>query len=132
MKKLTIVLAATFVICGLGFADTATLIDFGTLVTDGTIGDKQLNTATVVDFSRSAGASYTEEEKAQMKISLAVSEWEVLLASSSRSVANMRYSMTKLVTSKQYGNVLGARVHFPDAPFNSWAMIKPPIEIPAY
>jgi hypothetical protein len=44
----------------------------------------------------------------------------------------MRYSTTKAVTSKQYGTVLGARVHFPDAPFNSWAMIKPPFEIPAY
>jgi len=132
MKRLTIVLAAILVVCGLGYADTATLIDFGKLEVDDQVGDKDLNGATAVDFSKSAGASYTEEEKAQMKISLAVSEWEVLLASSSRNVANMRYSMTKPVTSKQFGTVLGARVHFPEAPFNSWAMIKPPFEIPAY
>jgi hypothetical protein len=30
------------------------------------------------------------------------------------------------------GDVLGIRIHFPTAPFNSWAKIMPPFEIPFY
>jgi hypothetical protein len=67
-----------------------------------------------------------------MKSSLAITNWEVLLASSSRSVTNEIYSYTQEAPSKQWGTVLGVRVHFPVESFNSWARIKPPFEIPAF
>ena len=40
--------------------------------------------------------------------------------------------MTQSVTSKTYGTVLGARIKFPEGSYNSYAIIKPPFEIPAY
>ena len=133
MKRLTIITGVALMICcGLIFAETSMLIDFAVLEPDVDVGGKGLNTATMVDFSKIAGASYTEEEKKLMKVSLAVEEWEVQLAGSSRTVQNMRYSTTKAVTSKKYGTVMGARVHFPTGSYNSWALIKPPFEIPAY
>jgi hypothetical protein len=116
------------------FADTSVLLDFSTLVPD---ADGE-NEATMVDFSDQAGTGFTEEERNAMKTSLALENWEVTLASSSRTVANMRRSMTKSVqvnddAAKFAGEtVLGIRVHFPVDPFNSYAVIKPPFEIPAY
>jgi hypothetical protein len=41
-------------------------------------------------------------------------------------------SYTLEAPSKQYGTVMGIRVNFPTEPWNSWATIKPPFEIPAY
>jgi hypothetical protein len=34
--------------------------------------------------------------------------------------------------SKQWGTVMGVRIHFPTEPYNSWAIVKPPFEIPAF
>jgi hypothetical protein len=108
------------------------LIDFSELVGDVQVGTEMQHSATMVDFSSQAGASYTEEEKAEMRISLALEEWDVELASSSQTVGNMRDSYTKAVGSKTFGTVLGARIRFPVGAYNSWAIIKPPFEIPAY
>jgi hypothetical protein len=66
-----------------------------------------------------------------MQTSLAIPNWEVVLASSSRNIGNVRQSFTRPAPSKEYGEVLGVRVHFPVEPFGSWAIIKPPFEIPA-
>ena len=133
MKRLSISLTILFILGGgLLYGDAMTLIDFTQIAKDTTIGTKELNSATMIDFSSSAGASYTEEEKREMRVSLTLDEWEVQLASSARTVENVRYSMTREVPSKRFGNVLGARIHFPIGDFNSWALIKPPFEIPAY
>ena len=133
MKKLFISLGIALALCG-GFAiaDEAVLIDFSELRGDTQVGDRMMHADSMVDYSTQAGASFTEEEKQQMLVSLALDEWEVDLASSSQTVANMRYSMTKEVDSAKYEKVLGARIHFPSGDYNSWAMVRPPFEIPAY
>ncbi|MAG13330.1 MAG: flagellar protein [Spirochaetales bacterium] len=117
------------------FADTSVLLDFATLTPDTDFGE---NEATVVDFSEQAGTGFSEEERNAMKTSLSIENWEVELASSSRTVDNMRRSMTKAVMvnedAAKYGgqSVMGIRVYFPEEPFNSWALISPPFEIPAF
>jgi len=117
------------------FADTSVLLDFATLVPDTEFGEHE---ATLVDFSQQAGTGFTEEERNAMKTSLAIENWEVSLASSSRTVANMTKSMTKAVPVNEDAErfagetIMGVRVHFPEDPFNSYAIIRPPFEIPAY
>jgi hypothetical protein len=76
--------------------------------------------------------SFTDDQKDSMKTSLAIENWEVLLSSSSRTILNMVSSDTREATSKQFGTVMGVRVHFPVENFNSSAVVKPPFEIPAY
>ena len=147
MKRLFI-----FVIVGLLFggtalfADQSVLIDFTKLGADQVLGTDKTpsqNAATLVDYSNVAGASFSDEEKAAMKSSLALGNWQVVLASSARTVANQSVTMTKEASTnpnaKQFNGqdmankkVLGIRIHFPTEPFNSWAMIEPPFDIPAY
>lgn len=116
------------------FAEEATLIDFSTLVED---ADGE-NEATMIDFSTVVGTNYSEEEKTEMKTSLKVENWEVDLASSSKTVDNERlsYVMPTVVSenSRYYAGdtVMGVRIHFPEQDFNSWAIVEPPFEIPTY
>jgi hypothetical protein len=133
MKSWRLGVVLAFLLCGaFAFADTQTLIDFSALAGDVTVGKDVQDQSTMVDFSDAAGASYTAEEKAQMLSSLAVGDWDVELASSSRTAGNMAFTKTKAVKSTQYGMVLGARIKFPEGAYNSYALIKPPFEIPAY
>jgi hypothetical protein len=129
------------------YADEAVLIDFNKLTPD-TMSMKDPNDPqktvftenkqTMMDFSSLAGQGYTEDQKKQMKVSLAIANWEVVLASSSRNNINQSLSKTKSAkisdNAAQYKgqNVLGIRVHFPVEPFNSWARIQPPYSIPAF
>jgi len=89
-------------------------------------------------FSGTAGASYTEEQRKQMRVSLAIRNWDVVLASSSRTNMNQSLSMTAEATlaadAKQFAGktVLGVRVRFPVEDFNGWAKVQPPFEIPAF
>jgi hypothetical protein len=136
MKRFGTIFIVLLVTIGLPlFADTAVLLDFSTLAAD---TDGGQNEATLMDFSGEALIGFTPEEKSAMKTSLAVDNWDVELASSSKTVANMRLSMTKAVTVKdsarQFGGetVMGVRVHFPEEAYNSYAMVVPPFEIPAY
>jgi hypothetical protein len=85
-----------------------------------------------MDYSNVAGGSFTTAQKSVMKTSLAITNWDVVLASSSRTVDNQIRSFTAEAPSKMYGTVMGIRVHFPVEPYNSWARINPPFEIPAY
>jgi len=122
------------------FAEEGVLVDFSTLKADIHIStnpnDKtdtpNQNKQTVMDFSHTAGSSFTAQQKALMNTSLAIGNWEVHLASSSRTVQNVSLSFTKEAASKEYGTVMGVRVRFPTEPFNSWALVKPPFDIPAY
>ncbi|WP_020612272.1 flagellar filament outer layer protein FlaA [Sediminispirochaeta bajacaliforniensis] len=117
------------------YAEESVLIDFSTLTADLEDGN---NEATIVDFSGKAGVGYTDEEKQLMKTSLAIEKWDVNLASSSQTVTNEKLSYTKEApvseqASKFAGEtVMGVRIHFPEEPFNSYAVIKPPFEIPGY
>jgi len=138
MKRIGILLILISAFIFTAFAEESVLIDFSNLTGDIDIGDREENEATLVDFSEKAGTGFTEEEKAAMKTSLKLDNWEVVLASSSRTVINQ--SLSKTITApvndgaKKYSgdNVLGIRIHFPEEPFNSWAIIQPPFEIPAY
>jgi len=135
MKRMLILLTIVLLSVGTLFAEEAVLIDFSTLTADIMANDDDKptqNRATIMDYGMVAGASFTEEQKSVMKTSLAITNWNVNLASSSRFVDNMIRTYTAEAPSKQYGTVMGVRIHFPVEPFNSWATIRPPFEIPAY
>jgi hypothetical protein len=150
MRRQAIVIAlALFLVGAVGIlaADEAVLIDFSLLKADiiadpANQGQFLQNRATMMDFSGTAGASYTDDQKKQMRTSLAIGNWDVLLASSSRSNLNQSLSMTREAkVAKDAKNVdpdlldktvMGMRIHFPVADYNSWAKIVPPFEIPAF
>jgi hypothetical protein len=146
MRKQTIVVVLALILVGaftLVSADEAVLIDFSLLKADILAdpinqGKFLQNKTTMMDFSGTAGASYTDEQKKQMRTSLAIRNWDILFASSSRNNINQSLSMTAEATvasdAKKYAGqtVMGFRIHFPVADFNSWARISPPFEIPAF
>ncbi|MDR1839266.1 MAG: flagellar filament outer layer protein FlaA [Treponema sp.] len=139
MKKM-LILVVIAMLAGPVFAEEGVLIDFSVLTADihvrvsedDTSGQLNQNRQTMMDFSHVAGGSFTTQQKAVMKTSLAIENWEIVLASSSRTVGNITQSYTREAPSKQYGTVMGVRVRFPIEPFNSWAIIKPPFDIPAF
>lgn len=138
MKKIFILLAVLISMGGVVIADDpVTLIDFTKLTADFPEGTTDgANQRTMIDFRRGAGASISDADRELLKISLELNDWEVELASSSKTVENMISSYTKSVpvTGGKYEGetVLGIRVHFPDASYNSYAIVRPPFEIPAY
>jgi hypothetical protein len=135
MKRMFILVAIVLFAVGPLFAEEAVLIDFAKLAADIMANEDNVltqNRQTMMDYSNVAGGSFTSEQKAVMKTSLAIANWEVVLASSSRTVGNMILSYTAEAPSKQWGTVMGLRVHYPVEPFNSWAIVKPPFEIPAF
>jgi len=86
---------------------------------------------TDIDFSKFPGAM--AEGIQELKVDLSIENWGVKLAPSSASPENRVLSYTRSVYStKMESDVLGMRVHFPTAPFNSWAKLVPPFEIPFY
>lgn len=143
-RPLTIIVAALMVLgASVVFADEAVLIDFSLLGADiiedpVQKGMMTQNRATMMDFSKVAGASYTDEQKKQMAISLAIPNWDVVLASSSRTNERQALSYTREAVvaqeAKQFAGakVFGVRVSFPLEPFNSWARIQPPFDVPAF
>ena len=132
---LVLLLVLTF---GLAFAQDEVLIDFNQLIPDFPADDPIHNSRTILDYSSAAGSSFTDEERAQMRTSLAIDAWEVDLSSSSRTVETIAGSMVRpAVVSENAAQfagetVLGVRVSFPTEPFNGWALVRPPFEIPAY
>ena len=138
MKRMLILVAIALFVTGSLIADEAVLIDFSKLVADtdtNTEDDDDTptqNGATMMDYGKVAGASYTEEQKAAMQTSLAITNWDVILASSSRTITRQSLSYTAEAPSKQWGKVMGVRIHFPVEPWNSHAFVRPPFEIPAY
>ena len=141
MKRMLVFVAIVSLMAGSLFANEAVLIDFGLLTADVRIpvgpDDQETapnqNRATMMDFSGVRfGASFTDEQRSIMRTSLAIQNWEVEFASSSRTIGNMIRSYTREAPSKQFGTVMGVRIHFPLENFHSWALIKPPFEIPAF
>jgi hypothetical protein len=139
MKKMLILVVITMIAVPL-FAEEGVLIDFSLLKADIHVktSDKDnsdtpnQNRQTMMDFAHVAGGSFTTQQKGYMKTSLAIRNWEVLLSASSRTIQNVAFSFAKEAKSKEYDLVMGVRVRFPIEPFNSWAIIKPPFDIPAY
>lgn len=128
------------------FTGLATLIDFSLLVGDTEIAGRdnlpedmrKEHGATLIDYSRQAGTSFTAADKAVMKTSLRIRNWEVRLTSSARTVQNVTQSQIREAQVKEdaarFGGqtVMGVRVHFPLYKVHSSAMIVPPFDIPAY
>ncbi len=138
MRRFVLFVLMTMLVIGFVVAEEAVLIDFAQLAADFPADDPTQNERTLVDYSSAAGSSYTEEERAEMKISLAINQWEIDLASSSQRVNTVANSLVLPAPVREGASayegqtVLGARVNFPLEPFNSWALIRPPFEIPAY
>ncbi len=125
-----------FALTGSVFAEETVMINFSDLVDD----YQGENQATLMDFSTVAGTRYTDEEKAAMQTSLYIPNWEVKLTSSSQTVVNNSLSYVLSVPVNNDVNnfatagdqLMGIRVHFPEASFNAYATILPPFSIPAY
>ncbi|SIQ01376.1 Flagellar filament outer layer protein Flaa [Alkalispirochaeta americana] len=138
MRRSVLFVLVFLLVLSVVVADEAVLVDFATLTADYPADNPRHNERTLVDYSIAAGTSFTEEEKAEMRISLAIDSWEVDLASSSRNVTTIGDSMVRSApvragASRYEGEtVMGVRVRFPTEPFNSWALIRPPFEIPAF
>ncbi|MDR3275613.1 MAG: flagellar filament outer layer protein FlaA [Treponema sp.] len=126
MKRILVLIAVALVAVGSVIAEEAVLIDFTQLTVD---SDGQ-NSATFMDYATSAGGSYTDDQKAAMKTSLAITNWDVVFTASSRRAENVSISRVEEAPSRQYGTVMGVRIHFPLESWNSTADIRPPFEIP--
>lgn len=144
MKRIFSLLVSAVLLAGsFAFAEEAMLIDFTRLQKncvkeEGSDQDTQ-NNRTVMDFSVAAGATFDEDSRKAMRASLALSEWEVELNSSARSVGSLATS--KVVSAKvkdsakvsfKGSEIMGVRVVFPTIACNSSAKILPPFDIPAY
>ncbi|MCI1208005.1 MAG: flagellar filament outer layer protein FlaA [Treponema sp.] len=143
MKRTFKLIATVMLIAGaIAFADEATVIDFTLLDADiiaDENGNPTENSRTVMDYSVAAGATFTEDQKALMKTSLALPDWEVKLNSSARSVQSLALSKVVAAPVKDSASVpfagnkvMGVRVVFPEASVNANAKIVPAFEIPAY
>ena len=134
---------AMLLLGGVAFAEQATLIDFTLLDADCVYDEKAekntQNSRTVMDYSVSAGATYTDQQKELMKTSLVLPEWEVVLNSSAKSVSALADSTVVAAPVKDTAdvpfagkNVMGVRIVFPQWASNANARIVPPFDIPAY
>jgi hypothetical protein len=156
MKRIFVFAVATLVAVGSAFADEKSLIDFRLLTAD--IDEQEVpgngvldadgnpvrqtkptqNSATLMDFSNQAGAGTTDEQKAAMRTSLAIENWDVVFTSSARTLENKRLSYTREAPSTAGGadggaaTVMGVRIHFPVEAYNSSARIVPPFPIPGF
>ena len=142
MKKTLILVAMAFLVMGaVAVADEAVVIDFALLnadimAADG--GQMTQNRRTIMDYGAVASASYTEEQKAMMKTSLAIGQWEVKLNSSAQNPVAVATSTVKESEvsgeAKNFAGqrLMGVRVLFPEWANNANAQIKPAFLIPAY
>ncbi len=142
MKRTSILVAAALLFASaFAIAEEAVLVDFALLNADiiaGKDGEMTQNRKTIMDYSTVAGSSYTDEQKALMRTSLAIGQWEVVLNSSSRSAANVAVShAVEAKVSDEAKNfagqtLMGVRIEFPLWHHNAHASIKPTFEIPIY
>lgn len=157
MKRKSYLTVALLLAGACVFAEKATLIDFTLLDADivqktdvngEAVTDKEgnpvytQNRRTCMDYSVSAGASFTEDQKKLMLTSLAMPEWEVQLNSSAQNVMSKNLSQVIAAPVKNEKKdvtvpfkdkvVMGVRVVFPVTQNNANAKIVPPFEIPAY
>jgi hypothetical protein len=135
MKRMFILVAIALFLTGSLFADEAILIDFSTLTADimtDQDGNPTQHGRTLMDFTKDVGPGYTDDQLSVMRSSLALPNWDVKLSASSRTVENIGNSYVRSSPSRQWGNVMGVRVHYPLGPNYAKAWITPPFEIPAY
>jgi len=140
MKGIIILLVISLASAGMLFADEAILIDFSKLTADIRVridesdqsNTPNQNRRTVMDYGQVAGGTFTPAQRALMKTSLAIENWDVVFNASSQTIQNMENSFTREAPSRQWGTVMGVRIHYPLGPHFSKAIIRPPFEIPAY
>lgn len=144
MKRTLVFTAAVMFLAGsFAFAKQDVLIDFTQLDADicaDENGNPTQNSRTVQDYSVSAGASFTSEQKSLMKTSLALPEWEVILNSSARnpiSVGTSKVVAAPVSPDSEFSqvagkNVMGVYVLFPTWNSNANCKIVPPYEIQAF
>lgn len=142
MKKTFILVAMAFLLMGaVAVAEEAILVDFALLNADiiaDPNGKMTQNRRTVMDYGQVAGASYTDQQKALMRSSLALEKWEVELNSSAQNPVSVGASTIKEAEVRAEGDkfagqkLMGVRILFPEWTNNANAKIKPGFLIPAY
>lgn len=143
MKKSFVLITAVMLLFGaFAFGDEATIIDFTLLDADIVAdqdGNPTENSRTTMDYSVTAGMTFTDDQKSLMKSSLALPNWEVVLNSSAQNVQSLALSQVKAAPVKDSAsvpfagaNVMGVRIEFPLWANNANAKIVPAFEIPAY
>ncbi len=142
MKKTFILVAMAFPLMGaVAVAEEAIIIDFALLNADiiaDPNGKMTQNRRTVMDYGKVAGASYTDEQKALMRTSLALEQWDVELNSSAQNPLSIATSTIKEAEVRAEGEkfagqrLMGVRILFPEWTNNANAKIKPGFLIPAY
>lgn len=142
MKKTFILVAMAFLLIGaVAVAEEAVLIDFQLLNADIIANDAGVmtqNRRTVMDYGTVAGASYTDDQKALMRSSLAIAQWEVKLNSSAQNPTSVALSEVKeaevSAEAKNFAGqkLMGVRIMFPTWANNASAEIRPGFLIPAY
>lgn len=132
MKKIIfIVLISLSAVAALS-AEEAVLLDFGLLTAD---DGKTNNSATTIDVSKYTTYDLSEQNRPELKTSLAIEKWDVELAPSARFAVNENRSMVRQVvstTAEGEQNVMGIRLLFPRTQNNSYAEISPEFEIPLW
>ena len=122
-------------------AEEAIIVDFALLNADiiaDPNGKMTQNRRTVLDYGKVAGASYTDEQKALMRTSLALEQWDVELNSSAQNPLSIAASTIKEAEVRAEGEkfagqkLMGVRILFPEWTNNANAKIKPGFLIPAY
>jgi len=142
MKKTFILVAMAFLLMGaVAVAEEAIIVDFALLNADiiaDPSGKMTQNRRTVLDYGKVAGASYTDQQKALMRTSLALEQWEVELNSSAQNPLSIATSTIKEAEVRAEGEkfagqkLMGVRILFPEWTNNANAKIKPGFLIPAY
>jgi len=140
MKRIIILITVALFSAGMLFAEEAVLIDFSLLTADIRVNlsetDQETrpnqNRRTVMDYGQVAGGSFTPSQRALMKTSLAIENWDIVFNSSAQTIQSMANTFTREAPSRQWGTVMGARIHYPLNPSYAKATIRPPFEIPAY
>ncbi|MFI3256871.1 MAG: flagellar filament outer layer protein FlaA [Spirochaetales bacterium] len=140
MKRSLVFLAIVFFLVGsVAFGERGTIIDFSSLEPDIVAdenGNPTVHSRTVMDFSNATSVNIDDEQKALMRTSLALTDWEVHLNDSAQNPVSMRNSMVKSapVVSGPYAgmNVMGVRVVFPTIAAHANARIEPAFDIPAF
>ena len=121
MKKSFVLITAVMLLFGaFAFGDEATIIDFTLLDADIVAdqdGNPTENSRTTMDYSVTAGMTFTNDQKSLMRSSLALPNWEVVLNSSAQSVKSLALSQVKYAPVKDSAsvpfagsNVMGVRI----------------------
>jgi len=137
MKRIFILITGMLLLGAIGWAEESVMIDFGQLIPDSDEYPGQ-HEQTIIDFSDVPIAQLPEEDREQMRTSLAIENWEVLLASSSRRMDNISNSYIRMAEVREGATqfageaAMGVRIRFPESAYNSWALIRPPFEIPGF